>query len=212
MNNLDYLLKNFVEKTDIKFIIPKDVKKEIIDTPYKSKKYKLEAIRMKNNLNKKIINTPEEIGIKNKQIENKTREILKKTNKIFYTKKDWMKIIHKGEASCLALSLIANEKNIKNLVVIDERTTRMLIENPLNLKKLFEKKLHTKIKFNNPGTLKDLKKIQIIRSSEIIYLAYKKNMIDLKNGDILDALLNAVKFKGCSISQEEIDKIKKRVL
>lgn len=208
MNNLDYLLKEFASKK-IKLIIPEGVKKEVIDNPYNSKKYKLGSIRMNNLLKKKIINLPNEIGISKKEIENKTKEILKKTNKSFYTKKDWMKIIHKGEADCLSLSLIASEKKIKNMVVVDERTTRMLVENPENLRKLYEKKLKSKVKFEKSKLMKKLNGIKIIRSSEIVYIAYKEGMIDLKNGDVLDALLNAVKFKGCSISGEEISRIKK---
>ena len=57
-----------------------------------------------------------------------------------------MHIIDNGEATCLALSLLAEERGIKNAIVIDERTTRMIGENPENLRRLFENKLHTKVK------------------------------------------------------------------
>ena len=40
------------------------------------------------------------------------------------------------------------EKGIKNYLAIDERTMRMLVEKPENLKKIFEDRLHTNIKIN----------------------------------------------------------------
>jgi hypothetical protein len=50
---------------------------------------------------------------------------------------------------------------------------------------------------------------KIIRSTELIYVAYKKGLIKIKDKNILDALLYALKFKGCAISNEEISQIKK---
>jgi len=40
-------------------------------------------------------------------------------------------------------------------------------------------------------------------------MAYKKQLIRLKDPQALDALLWAMKFKGCSISGREIDEIKR---
>jgi len=42
-----------------------------------------------------------------------------------------------------------------------------------------------------------------------MYVAYKKGLIKLKGELVLDALLYALKFKGCSISGEEIRQIKR---
>ena len=42
-----------------------------------------------------------------------------------------------------------------------------------------------------------------------MYILYKRGIIKLKNHNILDALLYAVKFKGCSISDEEISEMEK---
>ena len=118
-------------------------------------------------------------------------------------------LISSGEASCLALGKLLDGKRINNIIAIDERTMRMLVEKPENLQKLLQRKLHTKviIKKKNFSAFKGFK---IIRSAELVYIAYKKGLVKLKNGQtVLDALLWAVKFKGCSISNDEIAEIKK---
>ena len=101
------------------------------------------------------------------------------------------------------------EKNIENILAIDERTTRMIIEKPENLKNLLEKKMHTRIKIRKESF--DLfKGFKIIRSTEIMYIAYKKGFIKIKDGNlVLDAVLYGLKFKGCSISHDEIEEIKR---
>ena len=42
-----------------------------------------------------------------------------------------------------------------------------------------------------------------------MYIAYKKGLVRIKDKKILDAILYALKFKGCSISTDEIERIKK---
>ena len=112
-----------------------------------------------------------------------------------------------GEASCLALGEILNKKKIENVLAIDERTTRVLVEKPDNLRKLFEKKLHVQIEVKDTN-LEDFKDLKIIRSPELAYVLWKKKLIQLKNGEVLDALLYAMKLRGAAISDDEIREIK----
>ena len=94
----------------------------------------------------------------------------------------------------------------KKAIVVDERTTRILCEAPENLRKLLESKLHTKIDASekNYPMFKDFK---VIRSSELVFMAYKLGIIDLpaKKQEAMEALLYGLKFKGCTISMREID-------
>jgi len=90
---------------------------------------------------------------------------------------------------------------------MDERTTRMLCEKPENLQKLLENKLHTKIK-SKKENFPSFSQFKIIRSCELMHIAYKNKLIELKNGNVLDALLYAVKYKGCSVSRNEIEALK----
>ena len=191
-----------------KFIITKEVKKEIIDKPITINRFKLEALKLKQLLDEKILEMPLAIGVRDEEISKKTTEILEVANNTFQGNNKSIHLIDLGEASCLTLSKILTEKGIKNVIAMDERTTRMLGENPEGLKKFLQKRLHTKISFNKEN-FKLFKEFKVIRSSELVYIAYKKGLVKLKNGFILDALLYAVKFKGCAISEDEIRAIKK---
>ncbi len=207
MNGLIYLLKELKQNFKGKFIIPQAVKKEVIDRPLTIKRFQLGAIRINSLLKDKVLELPASINISEPQIQEKTREILKKANNSFLTKRGYMEIIQKGEAACLALSMLAKEKGIEDVLVVDERTTRMLGESPENLRKLFEKKLHTKVQLKQDFNF--LRNLKFIRSSELAYIGYKKNLIKLEGKNVLEALLYATKFKGASISRQEIEEAKR---
>jgi hypothetical protein len=50
---------------------------------------------------------------------------------------------------------------------------------------------------------------RFIRSSEIVFVAYKKGLIRIAGKKALEAVLYATKFKGSAISFEEIESLKK---
>lgn len=205
------LLPEFKELKKIfkgKFIITEEVKKEIIDKPIKIKRFELEALRLKELLDNKILEMPSSLGIDENRISNETSKMMKIANSIFYGRDRNIRLIDLGETSCLALGRILDEKKIKNVIVVDERTTRMLSEKPENLERLLQKKLHTKVTFKKEN-FKLFEGFRFIRSSELVYVMYKKGITRLKNGLVLDALLYAVKFKGCAISGDEIREIKR---
>ena len=87
----------------------------------------------------------------------------------------------------------------------------MLTEAPEDLERMMEKKLHTALDANLK-LLNELKGLRFIRSAELLYIAFKKGLVDIKDGkDLLDALLYGVKFKGCAISSGEIEEMKRLV-
>lgn len=205
------LLPEFKELRKVfkgKFIITKEVKKEAIDRPLTIKRFELEALKLTQLLDEKILEMPSSLGIKDQEISNRTNDFLGIANSTFTGRGKSVHLIDLGETSCLALSKILDEKKIENVMAIDERTTRMLCEKPENLERLLQKKLRTKITAKREN-YKIFKDFRIIRSSELVYIAHKKGLVRLKNGKVLDALLYAVKFKGCSISEDEIREIKK---
>ncbi len=207
LNGLLSIIERISEITEIKLIITPQVKYESITRPINNiKQYELNGLQIQNLLLNGIIEMPNKIEIDETLLEKRTASLLKELNEAFYTEEEKMHLIHEGEASCLALSIMLSEKNIDNILAVDERTTRMMVENPLNLAKLLEKKLHQKIWFNNK--IGFLNKIMIVRSSELIYLAYKKNLLSPNSMQMLDAALYAAKFKGSAISTEEIKEIK----
>lgn len=191
-----------------KFLITKEVKREVIDRPIKTKRFELEAIKTKKLLEEKILEMPVAFNVDENEISNKTKELLDKANSTFKANGKNIHLIDSGETACLALSEILTKRNIKNVIAVDERTIRMLSEKPDNLKSIFQKKLKVKITPDSRN-YKFFKGFKFIRSSELIYVAYKKGLVKLKGPMVLDALLYAVKFKGASISREEIEEIQK---
>ncbi len=207
LNGILDILKDLKSIFDGKFIIPNEVKKETIEKPIKNKKFSLEALKIKSLLDNNTLELPESINISNYEIKRISQGILNTTNNLLITKGKSIHLIDRGESECLALSKICEKRNIDNILVVDERTTRMLCENVNNLKKLLEKKLHTRVTYKKNTNF--FSSINCVRSAELILIAYKNKLIKLKNGNVLDALLYAVKFKGCSISDKEISDLKK---
>ncbi len=208
MNGLFEEFRKLKSKFDGKFLITKDVKWEIIDKPLTIKRFRLEALRLNELLFEKVLEMPSSIGINPAEVSKKTQELREIANSTFETAEKTIHLIDSGEASCMALGKMLNKKKINNVIAVDERTTRMLGERPENLRKLFETKLHTSIKAKKEN-YKFFEGFKFIRSSELVYILYKKGLIKLKDHDILDALLYAVKFKGCAISGDEIREIKR---
>jgi len=208
MNGLLDILRELKKIFNGKFIITEDVKYETFGRPVKIKKFELGALRIKQLIDDKILEMLSSFNISHQEIEAEIRRFLDISNKTFYARNEYIRLIDRGEASCLAVSKILSERGIKNVISIDERTTRMLGEKPENLHRLLESKLHTKIEANR-NNYKFFKDFKFIRSSELLYIAYKKRLINLKNGEVLDALLFAAKFKGCAISYEEIQEMKR---
>ena len=207
-NNLLWVLRPLKEKFKGEFYITKSVKKELIDKPLKSKKFKFEAISILEYIKDNTLK------ISNQKIYPKSEILLELANNIFKTKKEYLRIVSEGEMEALALTSILKA----NAFVIDERTTRMLIENPYALKKLLSNKLHTEIiidKNNLKKFQKEINNINIIRSTELLTIAYELGLFNkyitnnITKKTLLDGLLWGSKLRGCSISSQEIETIMK---
>lgn len=197
LNDLLSYINPLKEKFNGSFTITRSVQEEIINRPSKILRFMLEALQIKKFADAGIIE------IFQKDIRKETDKILEIANHTFRAGDEWIKIVHDGEASCIALYNLLNEE--KKAIVIDERTTRMLCEAPENLHKLLERKLKTKIQAIEKN-YEFFRGIKIIRSSELIYMAYISNIITLpiEKKEAIKALLYGAKFKGCAISDKEI--------
>jgi len=209
MNGMLPIIEKLKDVFDGEFILTPQVKHEVVDRPIKIKKYKLEAIRVQDMIERGVFKMSEDI-VPDDKLEREIKRLIKVTNGVLRTAQtgEKIKLIHKGEAACLAF---ANLCGADNVIVIDERTTRMLTESPQNLEKMMEKKLHTPLKAEL-SLLNELKNFKFIRSTELLFIAYKKGLVPIKKSrDLLDALLYGVKFKGASISSGEIEEMKRLV-
>jgi len=209
MNGSLHIIRRLKKEFKGDFLITKEVKQEIIDRPLNIPRFELEALQIKALFDEGIIKHADLTQSDIEQLRQKRERLMQIANNTFKTKKGYVHLIDKGESAALALALIMKQK-AKKLppIVVDERTTRILCENPENLRKLFEKKFHTSIKANtkNYAFFKDF---QIIRSTELAYLAHKKQLFEIKDPRALGAMLYGLKIKGCSISQEEVEQMKK---
>ena len=205
MNCLLDILRELKKSSKTKFIITKEVEHEAVLRPLKIRRFKLGAYRIKKLIEDGTLEFPESVGIKRNKITGVANNILESANNMFYQHKKPIHIIDLGESSILALSKLLRDQGIENVIAMDERTTRMLCEKPENLHKLLERKLHTRLKQKNPRK-EEFHKSSFIRSTEIIYVAYKKGILK-GDKDYLDALLYGAKFKGAAISGDEIKQI-----
>lgn len=208
MNNLLWVLEPLKKRFNGEFYISNAVKYELVDRPLKSKKYKFEAIMIEDFIKRGIIK------VYTHDLSVKKNRLLGFANKIFSTSDGYITIVQEGEMESLAL---VNELEA-SAFLIDERTTRMLIENPKNLMELLSKKLHIKINMNNDNLknfTNEAGNVNVLRSVELLVLAYEYGILDkyISNykdeEELLDGLLWGAKLRGCSISVEEIEEIMK---
>lgn len=207
MNCMLHIFRDLKKSFNGKFLITKEIEQEIVNNPLNIKKYKLGALRLKSLIDEGVLEFPESVGINSKDISNLTRDIIKSANSYFSISNNPVHLIDIGESSILALSLKLSEKKIENVIAMDERTTRVLCEKPDNLKKLMEEKLHKKIQVGKLDI--KLPQVNFLRSTELIYVAFKKGIIKNQSKDMLDAMLYSAKFKGTSISSDEIKEIER---
>ena len=208
MNGLLDTLETLKKKFNGKFLITKDVKYEIVDRPIGISRFELGALRVQNLIDTGIIEMPSSAGISDLDIEKRTKIIEDIANHCVQIKGRWITIVSKAEMSCLALVDELEKKGIESIIAIDERTTRMLSERPENMEKMMSEKMHHKVNINEQK-LKAFSKYRFIRSSELVFVAYKKGLINLQGKKVLEALLYATKFKGAAISFEEINELKR---
>jgi len=211
LNNLLWILKPLKEKYKGEFYITQEIKEEIIDVPIKIKKFKLEAIQIQEIIDQGIFKIyPEHIQEKEQKLKNLA-------NQIFFVKGQFMPIIDRGELSALVL---AKEINADG-VLIDERTTRLIIENPELLANIFRHKLHTKIKINEKNLQQfseDYSNLKVFRSTELNLIAYELGILDkytksktIDKKEMIEGIIWGMRFKGCSISDDEISEILKTI-
>lgn len=209
MNGILDSLEKLKQSFNGEFLITKEVKEEIIDTPLRIKQFELGAMRLEEIYKKGIVKLADLSKADVEELRKFRENYMMVANSMFKVKNKEVHLLDKGECAVLALSTIMKKKTGKDIpIVIDERTTRMICEKPENLKLLMEKKLHTKINADTKNY--DLfRGFKVIRSTELAYIIYKKNLFTLKNPKVFEAIVYGLKFKGCSISEKEVESLSK---
>ena len=208
MNNLLFILEPLKKEFNGRFYITESVKSELVDRPLEIKKFKFEAIQVEKLIDDGVLEV-----IASNFISNETPRFLDIANNVFRAYNNYMKIVHYAEMSAVAAAI----EQGSDAVVLDEKTTRLLIENPKVMLEILRKTLHTSIGLNE-SNLKEFrnrtKDIRTIRSVELVTIAYEHGILDdyitkipdaRKN--LLESVLWGVKLDGCAVSKDEIDQI-----
>ena len=190
------------------FYITESVKRELVDIPLNmTKRFKFEALQVLHYIENGTLKV-----IDDKEIKEKSAKLLSLANSCYNAFGHNMKLIHEAEMSAVALYL----KKKADAFVVDERTTRLMVENPKKLHHILSHNLHTKIN-ENRNALRDFQKItkdvKIIRSVELVTIAYEKGLLDKymvntqTKETLLESVLWGVKMNGCAVSKKEIEMI-----
>ncbi len=196
MNCMLPLLVELSELAD--FIITETVYDEIITNPEKGKHHRMGPLKFRALVKNGVLRIekadPDEVS-----------QILDLSNNIYYARHKPLKIIQRGEAEALALA------NNGDTLLVDERTLRFLIEDPINLKELLQYRMHRGVTMDHEHRKifqKYCQGVSIIRSSELVAVAYEKGILEKyfsgEKQALLEACLWSLKFKGCSLSAEDI--------
>ena len=207
-NNLLWILEPLKKKFNGKFYITEPVRRELVDKPLETKKFKFEAIQVEKLLETGVIEIAD-----NSFIREKTPRLLGTANEIFRAYNNYMRIVHFAEISVIAAAINLNA----DAIVIDEKTTRFLMENPKMIVEILRKTLHTPISINE-SNLKEFRNnvnnIRAIRSVELVAVAYELGILDSyitkipdARKNLLESVLWGVKLNGCAVSKDEIGQI-----
>ncbi|MBW2981068.1 hypothetical protein KY360_06655 [Candidatus Woesearchaeota archaeon] len=208
MNNLLWTLSRLKERFKGNFYLSEGVKRELVDRPLASKKFKFEALQVLKCIDDGILEV-----VENEKVNEIANEILELSNHCFKVQGHWLNLFHYGEISGIAACKVLRT----NIFVVDERTTRLVIESPDKLIGILERTMHTKIEVDRENLNKFsefTKDIQLIRSVELVTRAYElgfldKYLLNIQNPKrtLLESILWGVKLDGCSVSKREIEKI-----
>jgi len=209
MNNLLWILEPLKKISNAEFCITEQVKQELVDTPLnKTRKYMFEALQVLHYIENKTIAVTDNDAVRNQAL-----HLLSIANNCFSAFGHNMQIVHEAEMSAIALYL----QKKADAFVVDEKTARLLMENPNRLHNIMKHTLHTKVE-KNKENLSKFKKItrgiKVIRSVELVAIAYEKGLLDkylssMPNSrkTLLESVLWGVKLNGCAVSKREIERI-----
>jgi len=182
------------------FLIPPSVEYECVEHPMQMRMHAIHALRLKRAVADGAIDV---VPLSDQK---EVQEIKWLGNNLFYASGTPIRLIQEGEIEVIAL---ARQAGVQNLLV-DERTVRMLVEDPESLRIHLEDEFHRQITTNeeNLSAFTRLTKgMRFFRSSELLLLAYEKGYFaDYKEleKDVVEAALYKLKYAGCAVGFSEI--------
>ncbi|MEM3154347.1 MAG: hypothetical protein QW165_02140 [Candidatus Woesearchaeota archaeon] len=209
--NLLWVLEELKKKFNGSFSMTLGVKRELVDKPLETRRFKFEALQVQSLIERGIIEI-----ITDPAVQKKAQQLQNIANSIFSAHGQNIKIVQIGEMETLAAAVLYKA----DAIAMDERITRTLLENPhAGLHALMERRLHMQLKHNERAVHQfeeEIRHVTVIRSIELVTVAYEHGILDkfvvgVPNArrELLESILWAVKLNGCSVTDDEIDTIVK---
>lgn len=211
MSRLVWILPLLKKQFNGRFYITPAVRKELVERPLLVKRFEFEALQVLKLIKEKVL---EEYSALPKQ---GIEQLFQLASQSFSLDGVYMEVLQSGEVESVASAAAVNAA-----VVIDERTLRLFIENSAEMEKLLEMRFQKNVSVNSDNVTKFsslLNGLTIIRSVELVAVAYKLGLLDSylpeqKNAReiLLDAVLWSTKYNGCAVTEDEIEAMKKFLL
>jgi predicted nucleic acid-binding protein len=204
-NNLLWLLKPLKARFGGRFVISESVREELVRRPLVTKKFKFEALQVERLIEDGVI---EVVG--DPSIRQDAAGLLDAANRIFTIKGEPLRAVQLGEMESLVIAKRLNAQ----AVAVDERVTRLLVEDPSRLERVFFHRLHARVR-TDVAALRAFRQrvqgIRVIRSVELVTVAFELGLLDdfitqVPNArkELLESVLWGVKLHGAAVSEQEI--------
>lgn len=208
MSRLVWILPELKKKFGGKFYITPGVKRELVERPLGIKRFEFEALQVM-----KLIRDGT-LEVYDKVPKSRVQQLQNLANSSFKIGSRNMDIIQTGEMEAVTCAIQTNA----SAVVMDERTLRLFIEDNKQMEKLLEIRFKKDViadKSKMEDFSKQLKEVKIIRSIELVAVAYKMGLLndyvpDQKGGKrtLVDSILWAAKYNGSAVTTQEINEMK----
>ena len=193
-------LEFLAQRTKARFLITPAVRDEIIARPLNIRQYAFSAVRLRNMVERGALEVTEADAAK-------TDALMADANNAYAVGGRVTTILHRGEAECLSCA--------KGALLIDEKTTRLLVEDPEKLRASMEVEYRQSVKVDRQRITSFREKTKgtaIIRSSELLAIAHKKGFFfgfGERADEAFHAALYSLRQSGCSISGHELEEYQK---
>ena len=196
------VLYRFSKKEKASIILPQGVYEESVIRPLRIKRFELNAVKIRECVRAGWMT----VANLDREAKALTEEILHIANGIFSIGGKPLTIVHRGEAEMLAMVKQVNAKAI----LIDERNTRLIVEEPNKMKGHLQRRMQKNITVDKEH-LNQLKElfggISVIRSVDVMGLAYEGRYLEPslpRSRESMEAVLFALKYSGCSTTVDEL--------
>ena len=212
MSRLIWILPELKKKYGGKFYITPSVKRELITRPMDIKRFEFEALQALKLIKDGVLEVYEDVPQK------EVMRLHAIANSSFKIDNQNMEVIQSGEIESVVCALKAGAE----AMVMDERTMRLFIENNKEMKALLERRFNKAVSVDAEKMKqfsKELGGMKIVRSIELVGVAYKMGLLDSyipdqKNGRerLVESVLWAAKYNGAAVTEHEVEEIKDYLL